>query len=98
MTMSKITFPRSYSAFETFKEMNFEEFKDFISVADYKMCESKMDKNPIWYPFIFDVFVKFLYKIIFLFFMLMCIFIIYFHSFIFVFVCIRESCRKDPTL
>jgi hypothetical protein len=73
MTMSRTTFPRSYSAFETFEKMNLEEFKDFISVADYKICESKMDKNPIWYPLTFDVFVKFLYKIIFLSFMLMCV-------------------------
>ena len=44
-----------------------EDFKDLISVDDYKMCESKMEKNPTWYPLILDVFVKFLYKVICLF-------------------------------
>ena len=43
--------------------MKLEEFKDFISVADYKMCESKMDKNPTCYPLKLDNFVKFLYKV-----------------------------------
>ena len=48
----------------TFGKMRLEEFKDLLSVADYKMCESKMEKNPTWYPLTLDVFVKFLYKVI----------------------------------
>jgi hypothetical protein len=44
--------------------MRLEEFKDLLSVADYKMCESKMEKNPTWYPLTLDVFVIFLYKVI----------------------------------
>ena len=32
----------------TFGKMKFEDFKDLISVDDYKMCESKMEKNPTW--------------------------------------------------
>ena len=30
----------------TFGKMKPEEFKDLLSIVDYKMCESKMDKNP----------------------------------------------------
>ena len=30
-------------------------FQNLISVADYKMRESKMDKNPTWYPLTLDV-------------------------------------------
>jgi hypothetical protein len=44
--------------------MKLEEFKDLISPADYKLCESKMEKHPTWYPLTLDVFVKFLYKVI----------------------------------
>ena len=29
--------------------MKFEKFKDLISVTDYNVCESKMDKHPTWY-------------------------------------------------
>ena len=47
--------------------MKLEEFKDLISVTDYKMCESKMENNPIWFFLTLDIFVKFLYKVIFLF-------------------------------
>jgi hypothetical protein len=46
-----------------FGKMKLEEFKDLISIADYKTCESKMEKNPTWYPLTLDVFVKFLYKV-----------------------------------
>ena len=63
----------------TFGEIKLEEFKDLISVADYKVCESKMDKHPTWYPLTFDVFVKFLYKVILPFLMLM-----FFLSFFFI--------------
>ena len=45
--------------------MKLEEFKDLLSIADYKMCESKMEKTPTWYPLTIDVFVKFLYKVFF---------------------------------
>ena len=48
----------------TFGNMKLEDFSDLISAVDYKMCESKMDKNPTWYPLTLDVFVKFLYKVI----------------------------------
>jgi hypothetical protein len=48
----------------TFGKMKLEEFKDLISPADYKLCESKMEKHPTWYPLTLDVFVKFLYKVI----------------------------------
>jgi hypothetical protein len=44
--------------------MILEDFKDLISVADYRTCESKIDKHPTWYPLMLDVFVKFLYKVI----------------------------------
>jgi hypothetical protein len=33
---------------------------DLIFVSNYKICESKVDKNPTWYPLTLDVFVKFL--------------------------------------
>ena len=48
----------------TFGKMKLEEFKDLISVPDYKTCKTKMENNPIWYPLTLDVFVKFLYKVI----------------------------------
>ena len=67
--------------------MKLEEFKDLISIADYKVCESKMDKHPTWYPLILDVFVKFLYKVILPFFMLM-YFSSYFLSFAYIPVCL----------
>lgn len=28
------------------RKMNLEEFKDLISIANYKLCKSKMEKNP----------------------------------------------------
>ena len=49
----------------TFEKMKLEDFKDLICVADYKMCESKMENDPTWYPLTLDVFVKLLYKVIF---------------------------------
>ena len=49
----------------TFGKMKLKEYKDLISSADNKMCETKMDKNPTWYPLTLDVFVKFMYKVIF---------------------------------
>ena len=77
--------------------MKLEEFKDLIFVTDYKMCESKIDKNPTMYLFTLDVFVKFLYKIIFLF-LCLCVFLLCFviclHSFVFVFI---ESYPTQPT-
>ena len=44
--------------------MKLEEFKDLIFIADYKVYESKIKKNPTWYSFTLDVFFKFLYKVI----------------------------------
>ena len=61
----KDNLPTKLLRIRTFGKMKLEEFKDLISNADYKMCESKMDKNPTWYPLTLDVFVKFLYKVIF---------------------------------
>ena len=61
----KDNLPAKLLRIRTFGKMKLEEFKDLISSADYKMCESKMDKNPTWYPLTLDVFVKFLYKVIF---------------------------------
>ena len=60
--------------------MKVEGIKDLISVANYKMCESKIEKNPTWYPLTLDV--KFLYKVIILFLMLVFVFIIL-YSFLF---------------
>jgi hypothetical protein len=54
----------------TFGKMKLKEFKDLIWIGDYKTCESKMEKNPTWYPLTLDVFVKFLYKVIFYIFLL----------------------------
>ena len=56
----------------TFWKMKLDEFKDLISVADYKLYESKMEKHPTWYPLTLDVFVKFLYKVIITSFMRVC--------------------------
>jgi hypothetical protein len=60
----KDSLPAKLLRIRTFGKMRLEEFKDLLSVADYKMCESKMEKNPTWYPLTLDVFVKFLYKVI----------------------------------
>jgi hypothetical protein len=49
-----------------FGKMKFEEFKDLISPQDYKTYEAKIVKTPTWYPLTLDIFVKFLYKVIFL--------------------------------
>ena len=57
--------PAKLLRIRTFGKMKLKDFKDLISRADYKMCESKIDKNPTWYPLTLDVFVKFLYKVIF---------------------------------
>ena len=59
----KDNLPAKLLRIRTFGKMKLEDFKDLISVADYKMCESKMEKNPTWYPFTLDVFIKFLYKV-----------------------------------
>ena len=65
----------------TFGKMKLEDFKDLISVDDYKMCQAKMEKSPTWYPLTLDVFVKFLYKVIYLlalvfYFLMFCAFIL----------------------
>ena len=67
---------------QTFKKMKLEEIKDLISVADFKMCKSRMDKNPTWSIFTLDDFVKFLYNVIIPFFLLMFFFLIFCYSFI----------------
>ena len=63
----KDNLPAKLLRIRTFGKMKLEDFSDLISVDDYKMCESKMDNNPTWYPLTLDVFVKFLYKVILLF-------------------------------
>ena len=59
----KDNLPAKLLRIRTFEKMKLEEFKDLLSVVDYKMCETKMDKNPTWYSLTLDVFVKFLYKV-----------------------------------
>ena len=59
----KDNLPAKLLRIRTFGKMKLEEFKDLISPADYKLCESKMEKHPTWYPLTLDVFVKFLYKV-----------------------------------
>jgi hypothetical protein len=66
----KDNLPAKLLRIRTFGKMKLEEFKDLISIGDYKTCESKMEKNPTWYPLTLDVFVKFLYKVILLIFLL----------------------------
>lgn len=60
----KDNLPAKLLRIRTFGKMKLEEFKDLISVADYKICENKMDVRPTWYPLTIDVFVKFLYKVL----------------------------------
>ena len=60
----KDNLPAKLLRIRTFGKMKLEEFKDLISAPDYKTCETKMEKNPTWYPLTLDVFVKFLYKVI----------------------------------
>jgi hypothetical protein len=43
--------------------MKLEDFRDLIFPSDYKMCETKMEKNLTWYPLTLDIFVKFLYNV-----------------------------------
>jgi len=59
----KDNLPAKLLRIRTFGKMRLEEFKDLLSASDYKMCESKMEKTPTWYPLTIDVFVKFLYKV-----------------------------------
>ena len=40
----------------TFGNLKLEDFKDLISVADYKTCETKMEKTPMWCPLTIDIF------------------------------------------
>lgn len=61
----KDNLPAKLLRIRTFGKMKLDDFKDLISVADYKTCETKMEKNPTWYPLTLDVFVKFLYKVFF---------------------------------
>ena len=51
-----------------FGKMKLEDFKDLLSPADYKTCENKMINGPAWFLLTLDVFVIFLYKLIFFFF------------------------------
>ena len=60
----KDNLPAKLLFIRTFGKMKLEDFKDLISVSDYRMCKSKMDKHPTWYPLTLDVFVTFLYKVI----------------------------------
>ena len=59
----KDNLPAKLLCIRTFGKMRLEEFKDLLSISDYKMCESKMEKTPTWYPMTLDVFVKFLYNV-----------------------------------
>ena len=87
----KDNFPSILLWIWAFGKMKLEEFKDLIFVTDYKMCESKMEKNPSWYPLTLDVFVKFLQKVIFLFIFLEYFFPILWPFLIIFFVCFREG-------
>ena len=60
----KDNLPAKLLRIRTFGKMKLEEFKDLISPQDYKTCEAKMIKNPTRYPLTLDIFVKFLYKVI----------------------------------
>lgn len=62
----KDNIPAKLLRIRIFGKIKLEDFKDLLSVADYKMCEFKMEKNPNWYSLTLDVFVKFLFKVIFL--------------------------------
>jgi hypothetical protein len=60
----KDNLPAKLLRIRTFGKMKLEEFKDLMSSQDYKTCEAKLLKTPIWYPLTLDIFVKFLYKVI----------------------------------
>jgi len=60
----KDNLPAKLLRIRTFGKMKLEEFKELISASDYNSCLAKMDKTPTWYPLTLDVFVKFLYKVI----------------------------------
>lgn len=82
---------------QTFSKIKFEEFEDLISVADYKVYESKVEKNPTWYPLTMNVFVKILYKVNFLFLFIL----FFFHSMPFsytYFYFSKENYRKRQIL
>lgn len=63
----KNNIPAKLLCIQTFKKMELGDFKDFIPIADYMMCEAKMEKNPTRYSITLDVFIKFLYKVNFFF-------------------------------
>ena len=69
--MSKTTsLPDRTFAFGPLEKWKLKAFKNLILVTDYKMCESKMEKNSTGYSFTLDIFVKFLDKVIFFLFFL----------------------------
>ena len=60
----KDNLPAKLLRIRTFRKIKLEEFKDLLSIADYKICETKMVNSSTWYPLTLDVFAKFLYKVI----------------------------------
>ena len=63
LTIVRPTFLLNFSAFAQFGKMELIDFKDLISIVDYKICEEAKKKNPIWYKLTMDIFIKFLYKV-----------------------------------
>jgi hypothetical protein len=50
MTHVKDNLPGKLLRIRTFGKMKLKEFKDLISVADYKICKTKMEKNLLGIP------------------------------------------------
>jgi hypothetical protein len=94
----KDNLPAKSLRIRTFGKMKLEDFKDLISVADYRTCETKMDKHPTWYPLTLDVFIKFLYKVIVYQFLLFILPFISYPWLILIHACDREKFPMRPIL
>ena len=94
----KDNLPAKLLRIRTFGKMKLEEFKDLISPADYKLCESKMEKHPTWYPLTLDVFVKFLYKVTLPSFVRVCFLLVFWQSLTLIILSCRESYLAQLTM
>ena len=59
----KANIPSKLLRIRTFGRLELTTFKDLISPVDYKACEKIKESRPTWYNLTADVFVKFLYKV-----------------------------------
>jgi hypothetical protein len=61
----KSSIPSRLHRIRHFGNLELEDFKDIISKEDYLACLSAKKKHNTWYPLTVDVFVSFLFKVLF---------------------------------